>query len=40
MLNERFENIFFYNVFRDFPFRDPNIFIVAFVVEGSDEIKV
>ena len=38
--NERFEIIFFHDVFRDDPFRDPKIFIFNFVVEGSDEINV
>ena len=40
ILDERSEIIFFCDVFRDDPIRDPNISIVAFVVEGGDEIKV
>ena len=38
--NERFDIIFFRDVFRDDPFRDPDIFIFTIVVEGSDDIKV
>ena len=39
ILDERFEIIFFHDVFRDDPLRDPNIPVVIFAVEGSDEIK-
>ena len=40
ILDEMFDIIFFRDVFRDEPLRDPNIFIVTFDFEGGDEIKV
>ena len=40
ILDEILEIIFLHDVFGDDPLRYPNISIVTFVVEGSDEIKV